>query len=678
MVSGGANFEQTALKFIDSEKDVNLRLQLVTEIKDNIEIVHSPEYKNFLHHLFPVFYNILRQTQPQFTDGAEQKVRNTLLEILNRLPNNDHLRNYVGNLLKLAMYLLEIENEENAVICLRIIIDLHKNYRPSLESEVQPFLDIVQKIYAELPKTVALTFNDIPQQPPQPGAEAPKPTALTKSMQSFKVLTECPIIVVLLFQLYPRFLQTNIGKFMPLIVSTLGLQAPPTARMYHPHAYVDFIAAQIKTLSFLAYMLRGWADHLKPYQDSIPKCVIQLLLNCPSESAGIRKELLIATRHILATEFRNGFISHMDTLLDEKVIVGSGKTSQETLRPLAYSTLADLVHHVRADLSLPQLARVVHLYARNLHDSSLPFSIQTMSAKLLLNLVECIARKNEGEGKGRVLLIRILDAFVNKFSSLKGQIPKLINTSKAKAHKGTDNLKDCRMLVKNLVLGLKNIVWGICSCTPNYRNLIAPGLPNQPQPQQKGTSVDEILLYIKLLKNGLRCFSIYSQGPNPSPQDEKEILDHFAAVYTMVDTRIFQDVFSVQIPFLYDRILENQSMTGIPQHFFAHPGVSRIFADILLTFLIDKLKVLSSDDKIAHSMILRLYKLVFGSTQLFAENEPVLQPHLSTIITTALKYAAEVKDSSNYFVLLKMMFRSVGSGKFDLFFTIYAFIAFII
>lgn len=168
------------------------------------------------------------------------------------------------------MYLLEIENEDNAVICLRIIIDLHKIFRPSLESEVQPFLDIVQKLYAELPKTVAMTFkgilasitslisiSDIPPQP-TPG-EPPKPAKLTKSMQSFKVLTESPIIVVLLFQLYPRFLGINISKFMPLIISTLGLQAPQTARLYHPHAYSDFIASQVKVSIRFLY---NWIDSL--------------------------------------------------------------------------------------------------------------------------------------------------------------------------------------------------------------------------------------------------------------------------------------------------------------------------------------------------------------------------------------------------------------------------------
>lgn len=66
-------------------------------------------------------------------------------------------------------------------------------------------------------------------------------------------------------------------------------------------------------------------------------------------------------------------------------------------RPLAYSTLADLVHHVRQSLSLNDLALAVNLFSKNVHDESLPCSIQTMSCKLLLNLVECIRAKSEAE-----------------------------------------------------------------------------------------------------------------------------------------------------------------------------------------------------------------------------------------------------------------------------------------
>ena len=39
----------------------------------------------------------------------------------------------------------------------------------------------------------------------------------------------------------------------------------------------------------------------------------------------------------------------------------------------------------------------VFLFSKNVHDETLPVSIQTMSCKLLLNLVECIRQKAETE-----------------------------------------------------------------------------------------------------------------------------------------------------------------------------------------------------------------------------------------------------------------------------------------
>jgi len=69
-------------------------------------------------------------------------------------------------------------------------------------------------------------------------------------------------------------------------------------------------------------------------------------------------------------------------------------------RPLAYSTLADLVHHVRQELSYAQLQSIVQLYTRNMHDASLPLNIQIMSAKIVLNLVEAITRRNDPESNG--------------------------------------------------------------------------------------------------------------------------------------------------------------------------------------------------------------------------------------------------------------------------------------
>lgn len=78
--------------------------------------------------------------------------------------------------------------------------------------------------------------------------------------------------------------------------------------------------------------------------------------------------------------------------------------------------LADLIHHVRADLTLSQLSRVVHTYSANIHDPTLAPSIQTMCSKLLLNLIDPISSKEPVEA-GKVLM-RILAAFVSKMEGM--------------------------------------------------------------------------------------------------------------------------------------------------------------------------------------------------------------------------------------------------------------------
>lgn len=61
----------------------------------------------------------------------------------------------------------------------------------------------------------------------------------------------------------------------------------------------------------------------------------------------------------------------MDKLLDENTLLGRGWTTTENLKPLAYSTIADLIHHVRVHLTLPTIVKAINLFAINVHDHSL-------------------------------------------------------------------------------------------------------------------------------------------------------------------------------------------------------------------------------------------------------------------------------------------------------------------
>lgn len=62
-----------------------------------------------------------------------------------RLPHNDLLRPHSIALMQAALNVLNTDNEENGLLCLRITFDLHKAFRPSLEDLVPPFMEFVKK-----------------------------------------------------------------------------------------------------------------------------------------------------------------------------------------------------------------------------------------------------------------------------------------------------------------------------------------------------------------------------------------------------------------------------------------------------------------------------------------------------------------------------------------------------
>lgn len=372
---------------------------MVMEVRDSLEITHTGEYLNFLKCYFRAFSAILYQiTKPQFVDNPEHKLRNIVVEILNRLPHSEVLRPFVQELLKVAMHVLTTDNEENGLICIRIIFDLLRNFRPTLENEVQPALDFVCKIYQNFRLTVSHFFEnggaaaaaaaasasssgslvsastplsstfgsmggedsklmDVSEQvvPPTGYAGAGQ---LNPSTRSFKIVTETPLVVMFLFQLYSRLVQTNIPQLLPLMVTAISVPGPEKVPPHLKSHFIELKGAQVKTVSFLTYLLKSFSGYIKQHEESICKSIVNLLVTC-SDSVSIRKELLVALKHVLGTDFKRGLFPLIDTLLEDRVLVGTGRACFETLRPLAYSLLAEIVYHVRGELSLSQVLLIL-------------------------------------------------------------------------------------------------------------------------------------------------------------------------------------------------------------------------------------------------------------------------------------------------------------------------------
>jgi len=807
-----------------SSDDIKDNLSAAGEIRERIEIVHTTEFKNFLSHTFTCFSSILstRTTPTPSTSTDAGKLRLTTMQILNRLPNNEVLRPFAKDLLDLAMNVLETDYEESALIVLRIIFDLHKNYRPNLSDSVQPFLDFVVSAYSNLENSILESFGDVGIDGDVDGRkfkernEESVPYLSSKS--SFRVLTECPLIVMLLFQLYPKYIQTNIPSLIPKMMSALSLRPSEEAQKENPVRYKELIACQVKSLSFLTYLLRGFSHLMKPHQDKISQSVIALMSTCPSDACTTRKELLVATRHILATDFRDGFFKHADLMFDERMLVGCGRQAKSTLRPLGFSTLADLVHHIRSSLSLPQLHRVINIFSRIIHDSTLPTSIQATSVRLLLNLVDHIFHNQDpDESKGAVLLVMILDTLVQKFGTLRHYVVQVersereikerqikkedskseelyktlydaapipisssplsplpqpqttvpLKTSQLHTSKTQpDSMHDIKSLVKTMLLGLKTVIW----CVNNYRipkEGSRSGLVNTEgeddgnngnkdgdgkgdkttdsggskhssvQGKSKGNNnitssypykfTDyERDLVGKYLVWGLECLTIYKVPAPPKPNAEgkgkrtaskpvqpsspeelkaiaeyREVLDSFAASFTVLDPYNLRTTVGLHISLLFDALLSDPQIMAFPQNLLVHPQVSQAFAEVVLNFLMTRIDELASDDDenssglLIHSKthpnrsnvqlhslnshnstystyannspmtLLRLFKVVFSSIGLFPANEAVLRPHLQTLVVSCLRSATQTSSPGNFYYLLRALFRSISGGKFE-------------
>jgi transformation/transcription domain-associated protein len=134
---------------------------------------------------------------------------------------------------------------------------------------VQPFLELVKQMYSNLRGVVEKEFG-APGQPAKPKKEptpppksatprspgksnTPNPSAtpnpagsdmgininyqptitpLLRSLYSPKVLTECPIAVVLIFQTYKDLQQPALSDFYPLVMDSIRIQPEPQRVAY--------------------------------------------------------------------------------------------------------------------------------------------------------------------------------------------------------------------------------------------------------------------------------------------------------------------------------------------------------------------------------------------------------------------------------------------------------------
>ncbi|KAK4997496.1 transcription-associated protein 1, partial [Elasticomyces elasticus] len=759
-------------KLQDPTIDTKTKCAITTEIRDGMDHwCQSSTYGIFLQKLVPIFLSILGEKPVFISTLPEQRLRSCVLEILHRLPMNmpEATDPHAKAIVEMCMGLARKENEDNAVLCMKIIMDFERHHAATLSGQVQPFLDLILELFDSMEATVEESFempaptshSGLPSTPshsqisqsPRPASPVASTSSLTsdsdqqarqipRGMQSFKVVAECPIIVVSLFQSHRSIVPKNVKPFIDRIQVVLALQAQPqrearrnAAERGETHygvakdirnraAFGELITAQVKTMSFLAYLLRVYAQQMQQFLPNLPDIVVRLLQDCPKEKSSARKELLVAIRHIINFNFRTIFLPKLDELLDERTLIGDGLTVYETLRPLAYSMLADLIHHVRDKLTSNQIRKTVVVYTRNLHDDYPGTSFQTMSAKLLINMAECMA-KVENKQDARHFLIMVLNAIGDKFASMNRHYHNAVKTSAQNVdqtidatpenyladkdqppdwdefdiftatpinisnprERGSDPVADNKFLFKNLLHGLKTLFYQLRASNPDNigEEIDQAVVPANWQEVSFGYSAEEVNVLIKLLREGAGVFRYYhlekpstdTQATSPveflaqhhmmsSGKEEKDLLETFATIFHHIDPATFHEIFQSEIPHLYEMMFDHSALLHVPQFLLASEATSPAFAGMLLQFLMAKIEEVGTADVQKSSILLRLYKLSFMAVTLFsAQNEQVLLPHVTKLITKSIQLSVTAEEPNNYFLLLRSLFRSIGGGRFE-------------
>lgn len=367
----------------------------------------------------------------------------------------------------LLKQVLKVDNEANGVLALRYINTLFKYFKYYLTNQVSDFLNnFLYPLYTSSIELMKSTFSENLE-------AADDSDVLTLSSNSFKVLAECPVSVVSIFSSFKAIIPGETAKYLPLVMSFLQAQveqqklardsfelnqvkkikelmkidssadlsesqkykveqnieryctiAPAILNMKKREKFCDLLQAQIKCASFLVYIfLRNYLpETLQQQAPKVPEILCRLLQDLPSDLTHLRKELLQTIRHIFSTPYKKLFLPFLPVLLNEDVLLSQGFTNNDTLRTLALSNIADLIHNLRNSLSLDQIETSIMLFVKYLHDQTLQVNVHIMSSKLLINLVDCLlthGKENIQEApRARKLMICIIEGYVLRLKML--------------------------------------------------------------------------------------------------------------------------------------------------------------------------------------------------------------------------------------------------------------------
>lgn len=627
---------------------VEEKQRVISKLRDNVE-----ELTLACEVFVGSFTHVLETVPSQTAANAEHKLRKSILEVINRVPHTEVLKEHVPRLAETLLHVATDDNQENAIVAIKVVLDLLRAFKPGLEEVASPLLTLFIQLYSNWETMYNHYFHSMELD----GVEVKLNMDMQPSQQSFRVIAECPIAVLHLLQLYDSDIRPLVPPLISLMVNALSFEGPNEIPQYLVQVFKDMKYAQVKTVAFLSHCVKQSIHLMQPHEAEICTGLMNLLKSCPEEVQW-RRELLISTRTLLATEFRKTLDSRLNDFKDESAIVGKSRACYEANRHYGYAVFAELAHQTRQNLKLDQLSWIIQRSCCIISDIERPAGSHTTAVRLLFHLVEVIHRQKTNQEEAvhtecRELLQKILLCFCVKLNSIR-TTKKLTN--------------EVYQLLQNLFPGLRNVLYSL----PFFNKASSAQTPTATSTQLPLTLIEEEIRFaVKMIKGGIEslrlCIRLKMQG------NITELTELFVEALNVLDPIDFVEIMTARIQYLYQTLNIQPELHPIVSMLLEKQKIGVHLLSLIAKFLTEqKLELLSDSEHPEYSFILKLFRLLFhgllkpeiNNLMLVMDSKVVvLISNLVKITKTCLEKISNTIKSQGYIQLLGFLFKYLHRSR---------------
>ncbi|ORZ37497.1 hypothetical protein BCR44DRAFT_1511660 [Catenaria anguillulae PL171] len=470
-----------------SPLDPTQALRDLESLREHTPVLVQADAGRFASLVVTTLLGVLQKTTPSFdVESPVHKLRLECLRLLLKANIMDQLEPYTDPLMQCVLNLLETDHDAVIRVVRQLYGELLRLAKAKCEPHLPAFVEYMLNQFLAVPATIEAIFDSpLPEgassdneteKPSDPVVASPRPSSATSSSLpslSDSSSSHMPILTAANGQKLVRF--SVLLEVLPMVLITLtnarglpdgqlqrlltavvqsvlaqpkaqaeeqaqatanGSPKPfigmsPTLRGREKH-YNDLLAMQVKTLSFLAYVMR--TQPMAAHGGELPRALFQVTCNLPPTALTTRREILQAYRHMSGTLFRSVLVNHIHLLLIEEAFTGGMSPVAEILRPLWIQPLAELVVAERTRLPLDTLERVMDIFMRGLHDPSISLQLHHGLHRALLACQEVI-RDMAKESAAVVpqverILMRVLQCITGKLVALNHRLKDFRSMSK--------------------------------------------------------------------------------------------------------------------------------------------------------------------------------------------------------------------------------------------------------